>query len=121
MRVRLGLARVPSVLLLPQNEDMTVSQAMERAALSFTAVFLKSNGGYIGFIEEIPSVNAHGRTLDEARRTLVELTRLVFDEERRSARDLLAGREALREPFRLPPTRRMADPRRLQRAPRGGA
>jgi predicted RNase H-like HicB family nuclease len=72
-----------------------------QATLAFTAVFLKCEGGYVGFVEEIPGVNSHGRTLDEARRALVELTRVVFDEERRSARDLLAGKEALREPFSL--------------------
>jgi predicted RNase H-like HicB family nuclease len=72
------------------------------ARLAFTAVFLQCEGGYIGFVEEIPGVNAHGRSLEDARRALVELTRVVFDEERRSARDLLAGREALREPFWLP-------------------
>jgi predicted RNase H-like HicB family nuclease len=75
---------------------------MKEASVAFTAVFLRCPGGYIGFVEEIPAVNSHGRTLDEARRTLVELTRIVFDEQRRSTQDLLAGREALREPFSLP-------------------
>ena len=40
---------------------------MEQGRLAFTAVYLKSNHGYIGFIEELPGVNSHGRTLDEAR------------------------------------------------------
>ena len=40
---------------------------MEQGRLAFTAVYLKSNHGYIGFIEELPGVNSHGQTLDEAR------------------------------------------------------
>ena len=46
---------------------------MEQGRLAFTAVYLKSNHGYIGFIEELPGVNSHGRTLDEARETLQKL------------------------------------------------
>ena len=34
---------------------------METGRLAFTAVYLKSNSGYIGFIEELPGVNSHGR------------------------------------------------------------
>ena len=35
---------------------------MEQGRLAFTAVYLKSNSGYIGFIEELPGVNSAGRT-----------------------------------------------------------
>ena len=45
---------------------------MEQGRLAFTAVYLKSNHGYIGFIEELPGVNSHGRTLDEAREKINE-------------------------------------------------
>jgi len=41
---------------------------MEQGRLAFTALYLKSNSGYIGFIEQLPGVNSHGRTLDEAAR-----------------------------------------------------
>ena len=47
---------------------------MDQGRLAFTAVYLKSNSGYIGFIEELPGVNSHGRTLDEA--TLFPFTTL---------------------------------------------
>jgi predicted RNase H-like HicB family nuclease len=70
---------------------------------AFTAIFLKEKHGYVGFIEEMPGVTSHGTTLDQARKTLVQLVAVAFDEERRTAREFLSGREALREPFHLPP------------------
>ena len=51
---------------------------METGRLAFTAVYLKSNSGYIGFIEELPGVNSHGRTLNEAREMLREVAAAVF-------------------------------------------
>ena len=74
---------------------------METGRLAFTAVYLKSNSGYIGFIEELPGVNSHGRTLGEARETLRKLAAVVFDEERREARELLAGKDVVRESFHV--------------------
>ena len=75
---------------------------MDQARLAFTAVFLKSNYGYVGFIEELPGVNSHGRTLDEARDTLRKLAAVVFDEERREAEELIAGKDVVRESFFVP-------------------
>jgi predicted RNase H-like HicB family nuclease len=76
---------------------------MEQGRIALTAVFLKSNHGYVGFIEELPGVNSHGRTIEEARETLRKLAGVVFDEERREAEELIAGRDVAREPFVLPP------------------
>jgi predicted RNase H-like HicB family nuclease len=67
--------------------------------MAFTAVYLKSAGGYVGFVEELPGVNSHGRTLEEARATLEKLVAVVFDEERRGAEELIHGREVVRESF----------------------
>jgi len=75
---------------------------MEHGVMAFTAVFLKAKHGYVGFIEELPNVNSHGRTIEEARRTLQELVALVFDAARQSSRELIAGRELLREQFFIP-------------------
>src|SRR5258708_31662291 len=75
---------------------------MEQGRLAFTAVYLKSNSGYIGFIEELPGVNSHGRTLDEARDTLQNLAAVAFDEERREAEELIAGKDVVRESFFVP-------------------
>jgi predicted RNase H-like HicB family nuclease len=75
---------------------------MEQGVMAFTAVFLKAKHGYVGFIEELPHVNSHGRTIDEARRTLQDLIGLVFDAARQSSRELIAGRELVREAFVIP-------------------
>ena len=75
---------------------------METGRLAFTAVYLKSNSGYIGFIEELPGVNSHGRTIEEARDTLQKLAAVVFDEERRGAEELIEGKDVVRESFFIP-------------------
>ena len=75
---------------------------MDQRSLAFTAVYLRSAHGYVGFIEELPGVNSHGRTLGEARETLKKLAAVVFDEERREVRELLAGKEVVRESFQVP-------------------
>jgi predicted RNase H-like HicB family nuclease len=72
---------------------------MEQGKLAFTAVYLKATHGYIGFIEELPGVNSHGRTIDEARATLQKLAAVVFDEERRGAEEMIAGKDVVRESF----------------------
>jgi predicted RNase H-like HicB family nuclease len=75
---------------------------MQFGTLTFTAVFLKATHGYVGFIEELPIVNSHGRTIEEARCTLQKLAALVFDEERRTAHEMTAGKELVRETFFIP-------------------
>ena len=75
---------------------------MEQGTLAFTAIYLRSNHGYVGFIEELPGVNSHGRTLHEARETLHKLAAVVFDEERRGAEELIAGKDVVRESFLVP-------------------
>jgi predicted RNase H-like HicB family nuclease len=75
---------------------------MQHGVMAFTAVFLKSKHGYVGFIEELPHVNSHGSTIEEARRTLQELISLAFDAARQSSRELSAGRELVREAFVIP-------------------
>lgn len=66
-------------------------------ALSFTAVFLKCDHEYVGFVEELPNVNCSGHTLDEARHMLQELITVVFDERRRETRELIGSKECVRE------------------------
>ena len=74
---------------------------MEQPEVSFTAVFLKGRHGYTGFVEEIPGVNSHGLTIDEARANLHHLARVVFEAERAQSAELLAGKEVVREQFRV--------------------
>jgi predicted RNase H-like HicB family nuclease len=94
---------------------------MDQPKLAFTAVYLKSGHGYVGFIEELPGVNSHGRTLEEARQTLRDLAALVFDEERREAEALIAGKEVVRESFLVPLPRPEQDLRQIKPAVRGHA
>ena len=75
---------------------------MERVTMAFTAVYLKAKHGYVGFIEELPAVSSHGATIDEARHRLHELAAVAFDAERENARELLAGKECVREEFMIP-------------------
>jgi predicted RNase H-like HicB family nuclease len=74
---------------------------MEKPELAFTAVYLKGKFGYTGFVEELPGVNSQGQTLEEARRNLERLAAVVFDEERKLSTELLAGKEVVRESFRV--------------------
>jgi len=71
------------------------------AAIELTAVFIKSAHGYVGFVEELPGVNSHGRTLDEAREMLGEVAAAVFDAERQRAQEMLGGKECVREPLAI--------------------
>lgn len=72
---------------------------MEPARLAFTAVYLRCNGEYVGFIEELPTMNSRGRTLHEAREALQNLAAEVFDEQRRASAHAHAGRAVVRESF----------------------
>jgi predicted RNase H-like HicB family nuclease len=72
---------------------------MEEGKVAFTAVYLKSSHGYVGFLEELPGVNSSGRTLDEARATLQRLAAVIFEEERRESEALIAGKDVVREHF----------------------
>lgn len=74
---------------------------MEHPRVAFTAVYLKAQHGYIGFVEELPGVNSQGRTIDEARTNLQRLAEIVFCEERAHAEELIAGKEVIREQFVL--------------------
>ena len=75
---------------------------MNHPVISFTAVYLKSAHGYVGFIEELPGVNSHGQTIDEARTNLRSLATVIFDLERAQAKELLEGKDVVRESFSVP-------------------
>ena len=73
----------------------------QKPVIAFTAVYLKNKHGYIGFVEELPGVNSHGQTIDEARDNLTRLAKVVFEEERARSEELLAGKDVVREQFRV--------------------
>ena len=71
-------------------------------AFLFTAVYQKAEeGGYIGFVEELPGANTQGETLDETRENLQEAIALVLEGNRILAEEALLGQEAIREPLLL--------------------
>lgn len=74
---------------------------MDQPEVLFTAVYLKSRHGYVGFVEELPGVNSQGQTLDEARANLRRLAAVVFEEERAQSAEMLVGKEVVREAFRV--------------------
>lgn len=78
---------------------------MDHPVVSLTAVFLKDKHGYTGFVEELPGVNSHGQTIDEARVNLQRLAVVVFNEERAQAEEWLEGKDVVREQFRVPVAR----------------
>jgi len=75
---------------------------MDHPVISFTAVYLRAKHGYIGFVEELPGVNSHGQTIEEARANLQSLAAVIFDLERAQAKELLAGKDVVREDFTVP-------------------
>jgi predicted RNase H-like HicB family nuclease len=75
---------------------------MDQAVISLTAVYLKGKHGYVGFVEELPGVNSHGQTIEQAREVLQRQAVLVFDEERAQSAGFLQGKDVVREEFRIP-------------------
>ena len=49
----------------------------------FTAVFEKRGRWYVAYVEEIPGVNAQGKTLSEVRENLKDALQLILEENRR--------------------------------------
>jgi predicted RNase H-like HicB family nuclease len=57
----------------------------------FTAIYKKSGKWYLGWVEEIPGVNAQGKTLKEAKENLKEALLLILE-----TNQLLSKREVPR-------------------------
>ena len=81
--------------------EMRETEMEQQPVIAFTAVYLKNKHGYVGFVEELPGVNSQGKTIDEARENLKRLAKVVFDEERARSEELLAGKDVVREQFRV--------------------
>ena len=74
---------------------------MELKNHNFTAVFLEvPEGGFSGYIEEIPGANSQGETLDEVKTNLLEALRLVLETNKiLSQRNQPHGLKSYREPL----------------------
>jgi predicted RNase H-like HicB family nuclease len=70
--------------------------------LEFTAVFKQvPEGGYVGFVEELPGANTQGETLEEVRANLREAATLIIETNRALAEEEIGGGNVIREPLRL--------------------
>ena len=74
---------------------------MELKKLNLTAVFLEvPEGGFSGYIEEIPGVNTQGETLEEVKDNLVEALYLVLETNKiLSQKNITKGLKSYREPL----------------------
>jgi predicted RNase H-like HicB family nuclease len=74
---------------------------MELKNLKLTAVFLEvPEGGYAGYIEEIPGANTQGETLDEVKSNLIEALQMVLETNKiLSQKNLSSGTKSFREPL----------------------
>lgn len=71
-------------------------------AFTFTAVFEEAEeGGYIGYVEELPGANTQGETLEETRENLQEAITMVLEANRMLAEEALQDRQVIREPLVL--------------------
>jgi len=68
---------------------------------TFTAVYIEAEDGwYVAYIEELQGVFAQGRTIEEARESLREVTEMMIEAARAANRASFSGyRVALRERF----------------------
>jgi len=71
---------------------------MER---TFTAIFKKVDGWYIGYVEELHGANTRARTLNEARDNLREAIMLVLDARRELASDTALDSDTVREEIQV--------------------
>ena len=65
--------------------------------MKLTAVFLKTETGYIGYVEELPGANTQGKTLEEARKNLIEAVQLVLEANRMLSEEELKSKKVIRE------------------------
>ena len=89
---RLLFARQACVMLRTEQQD---------GRIALTAVYLRLDAEYFGFIEELPKLNSRGRSLHDARAALQELATEVFAEERRTVREAHPATSMVREAFFL--------------------
>jgi len=63
----------------------------------FNAIYEEVDGGWIGYVEELPGANTQGKTKEEVRENLKEAIQLTIEANRELARDELKGRHFVRE------------------------
>ena len=63
----------------------------------FTAVYKQDGDWWVGYVEELLGAHTQGRTLEEARENLKEVTRLIIEANRDLARHESEGTSVIRE------------------------
>ena len=65
--------------------------------MQFTAVYIEAEDGWIiGYVEEISSAHAQGRTIEETRANLREVLGMMIGANREDARRVYAGYRTIR-------------------------
>jgi predicted RNase H-like HicB family nuclease len=86
------------IFLKAYNEALKSKSKGEIRMENFTAIFESAEeGGYIGWIEEIPEAMSQGETLDEVKANLLDALKLVLEVNREQAENDLYGRDVIRE------------------------
>ncbi len=73
------------------------------AELRLTAIYEEAEeGGYIGYVAELPGANTQGETIDEVRESLIEAAQLILEAnreevEKRVAETTANGKSVTRE------------------------
>jgi len=68
---------------------------------TFTAIFEKIDGWYVGYVEELPGANTQGKTLKETRENLHEAIELILSSNRELAEKGLSGKDFIREEIKV--------------------
>jgi len=68
---------------------------------TYTAIYEKVDGWFIGYVEELPGANTQGKTLEEARENLREAVELVLLANRELAEKQLSGKDFIREEIKV--------------------
>jgi len=73
-----------------------------KTKLKLTAVFQEAEeGGYIGFVEELPGVNTQGDSLEETKTNLLEALDMVLAAQRELSEVGLGNKKVIRESLEL--------------------
>lgn len=64
---------------------------------TFTAVYEKTGGWWIGYVEELAGANTQGKTLSEVRENLKEATQLILEANRELTEQYVKGKDVVRE------------------------
>jgi predicted RNase H-like HicB family nuclease len=68
----------------------------------YTAAFEQVGDWWTGYVEELPGCNVQERTLEEARKSLKEVIRLIMEANRELARRESEGHQVIREEVAVP-------------------